>query len=182
MLYAPGMNTSPQLILVTGGARSGKSTFAEQLAADLGGDAVSYIATAEARDEEMHDRIARHRAERNASWETIEAPMDVSAAIRAASHDVVLLDCLTLLVSNHLLASGEESATNQVGAFLDACRVSGKHVVIVTNEVGWSIVPMNQLARQFRDLQGLLNRKVMSAATSGYLVVAGQALKIKDAP
>lgn len=168
-----------RLVLVTGGARSGKSTFAEGWVHERAGDAVTYIATAEALDGEMSDRIAKHRAQRPDTWQTVEAPRDVATALAAAEHEVVLLDCLTLLVSNHLLDGGEEAAEASVKALIAAWREADKDLVVVTNEVGWSIVPMNKLARQFRDLQGRLNRVVMDAATDGWLVVAGCPLKLK---
>lgn len=168
-----------RLIVITGGARSGKSTFAERLVGELGGAGVTYIATAEARDDEMRDRIARHQEQRSGAWQTLEAPYEAASAFAAAEHDVVLLDCLTLLTSNHLLRDDETAAEAALTALIAAWRGSGRTLVIVTNEVGWSIVPVNALARTFRDLQGRLNRLAMDAADVGWLVVAGQPLQLK---
>jgi adenosylcobinamide kinase / adenosylcobinamide-phosphate guanylyltransferase len=181
------------LILVTGGARSGKSTFAEQLARQLGGDqGVCYLATAEPGDDEMRARIAAHRASRPAGWRTIEVPRGVGAALRSltlpARQGVVLLDCLTLLVSNVLLAhpdtADEEDTWPSVRAEIDdLVRFAAQPAVttiVVTNEVGLGIVPATRLARVYRDLLGRANQRLAAAATVVYLVVSGIPLKIKD--
>ncbi len=168
-----------RITLVLGGARSGKSTHAEALAAQRGGEQVSYIATAQIFDEEMADRIAKHRTQRDAAWETLEAPLQVASALREAKHNVVLLDCITLLASNWLLSEGEEAALQAVDALLDTARDTRRDLVVVSNEVGSGVVPNNTLARRFRDLQGLLNRRLMDAADLGVLLVAGQPITVK---
>ena len=168
-----------RLILVLGGARSGKSTHAEQLAAQLGGDKVSYIATAQIFDDEMRDRIARHRQQRPSAWQTLEEPFDVAGALRQAEHPVVIVECATLLASNWLLRDDEAAAHAAVEALIEA--ISRRIVIVVSNEVGSGIVPATALGRRFRDLQGRINRRLMDAADRGFLLVAGQPLSVKGA-
>lgn len=170
----------PPLTLVIGGARSGKSRFAEGL---LPPGRRSYIATAEAWDEEMKARIARHRADRGADrgggWETIEAPLDLAGALASLREGAALIDCATLWLSNHLLAGSDPAAeTGRLLAALDACAVP---VVVVSNEVGWSIVPDNALARAFRDAQGRLNQRLAERADRVVAVMAGLPLVLKEA-
>ncbi len=168
--------------LVIGGARSGKSRLAERIAAEY--PPVVYVATAEPRDEEMTDRIGRHRERRPADWRTIEVPRDLAAAI--ASHGTtagtMLIECVTLWVSNVLLESPRPSATEilqQVNAAIDAARRATADFVWVTNEVGSGIVPENALAREFRDVLGEANERLAAAADHVLLCVAGIALKLK---
>jgi adenosyl cobinamide kinase/adenosyl cobinamide phosphate guanylyltransferase len=172
------------LILVTGGARSGKSDFAQQLASRLGGDDVLFVATAEPADDEMARRIAAHKLARPAAWRTVEAPLGVARAIRQAGPArVVVVDCLTLLVSNVLLSPGEEAAReaaldDELAGLIEA----GGHatVIIVTNEVGLGIVPDNPLARLYRDLLGRANATLARAAREVYLLVSGLPIEIKS--
>ncbi|ADR35864.1 cobyric acid synthase CobQ [Oceanithermus profundus DSM 14977] len=168
----------PRLVLYLGGARAGKSAAALARARALGGGAVSFVATASPGDEEMAARAAAHRAERPAAWETIEEPRDAAAALGRAKHDVVVLDCLTLLVSNLLLEGGEAAVREGVEALLAAWRESGRTLVVVSNEVGMGIVPENALARRYRDLLGWANRTVAAAADEVRLVVAGRELPL----
>lgn len=173
-----------QLILVLGGARSGKSTFAEQFAAARGGR-VTYLATAQADDEEMRLRIAKHRAERPAGWQTRECPLDPAAALRdaAADTDCFLLDCCTLLVSNLLLAD-TETANERVNRALDdllaAYRKADADLIIVSNEVGLGLVPEYPLGRQYRDLLGWGNQRLARQADAVYYLVAGFPLDVKQ--
>jgi adenosylcobinamide kinase/adenosylcobinamide-phosphate guanylyltransferase len=181
------------LVLVTGGARAGKSTFAAQLAHQLGGDQdVCYLATAEPGDDEMRARIAAHRAARPAGWRTLEVPRGLDSALRSltlpAHPSVVLLDCLTLLVSNVLLAqadpseAGEEAWPAVEAEVNDLLRFAAQPAVttiVVTNEVGLGIVPANRLARVYRDLLGQANQRLAAAAAFVYLVVSGIPLEIK---
>ncbi len=162
-----------RLIVLLGGARSGKSQKAEEIARALGGDAVSVIVTAEAGDAEMRERIARHRAQRNPNWEVLEATRDVAGALERARHGVVVLDCATLWVSNLLLEAGEAAARREVAALLAAWRKGGKTLIVVTNEVGMGVVPANALARRYRDLLGWVNQRLVAAADEAYLMVAG---------
>ena len=168
-----------RIVLVLGGARSGKSRLAERLAEECGGDAVTYIATAEVRDEEMADRIKKHRQDRPDTWETIEEPRNAAAAVGDAVHETVLLDCLTLLCTNLLLGVDEQAAHQEIEHMLEVAHNRKGTLIIVSNEVGNGIVPVNALARQFRDLQGILNRRIAEAADTVLLVVAGQPLVLK---
>lgn len=168
-----------RLVFLLGGARAGKSAAALARARVLGGEEVTFVATAEPGDREMAARAAAHRAERPAAWETIEAPRDAAAALERARHDVVVLDCLTLLVSNLLLAGGEQAVHRGVEALLAAWQKSGKTLIVVSNEVGMGIVPENALARRYRDLLGWANRTVAAAADEAVLVVAGRELALK---
>ncbi len=181
------------LTLVTGGARSGKTAFALQLARAARGP-VCYVATATAGDEEMTRRIARHREERPLDWLTREAPVDVPAALAGLPRcDLVVVDCLTLWVSNLLLArlgptfpvvEGEraaEAALAQVHRLLTWQRQACVTTVVVSNEVGLGIVPADPLTRLYRDTLGRATRLVAAAADRVYLVVAGLALDLRAA-
>ena len=167
----------PPLTLVVGGARSGKSRFAEGLITRSGRDRI-YLATAEAWDDEMRDRIAHHRQDRGPGWTTIEAPHDLALALGGlAAGGAVLVDCATLWLTNRLLAEADlEAETATLIAALRACPAP---VVLVSNEVGWSIVPDNALARRFRDAQGRLNQQLATAADLAVAVIAGLPLVLK---
>lgn len=159
-------------LLVLGGARSGKSRHAQAVAEARGGRLV-YVATAQAFDSEMADRIASHRAERDGRWETVDAPVALAAAI--AAHDargtVLLVDCLTLWASNLLL--GEHDADAALDALLDAIAGCAGSLVLVANETGLGIVPDNALARRFRDLAGRINQRVAATVDAVDFVLAG---------
>mgnify|MGYP000963481064 CR=1 FL=1 len=165
------------LVLVLGGARSGKSRFAEgRIAARP--PPWTYIATAEALDDEIRDRIERHRAGRSAGWTNVEAPHELAEAIRAADPRApVLVDCLTLWLTNVLLAGEDlDAATAALARTLAAPRGPW---VVVSNETGLGIVPDNALARRFRDAQGILNQRVAAVADRVILTVAGIPLEVK---
>ena len=167
----------PHLTLVLGGARSGKSGFAETLVRRAGSPK-RYIATAEAWDDEMRARIARHRADRGEDWTTVEAPHDLAGALaKAAGDEVVLIDCATLWLSNRMLAEADPGP--EAKALLAALAACPARVVVVSNEVGWSIVPENALARAFRDAQGRLNQDLAAAAALVVTVIAGLPLALK---
>ena len=169
----------PPLSLVIGGARSGKSTFAEGLATGTGRPR-RYIATAEAWDDEMRARIAQHQRERGGDWTTVEAPLDLAAALALALQDeVVLIDCATLWLTNHLLADHDLPA--ETARLLDALATCPAPVVIVSNETGWGIVPENALARRFRDEQGRLNQRLAAEADLVVTVIAGLPMVLKGA-
>ncbi|WP_068119313.1 bifunctional adenosylcobinamide kinase/adenosylcobinamide-phosphate guanylyltransferase [Tropicimonas marinistellae] len=167
-----------RVILITGGARSGKSRHAECRARALPGGRV-YIATAEAHDDEMRGRIAKHRAQRAGDgWTTVEAPLDLVAVLaRTDGEGVRLVDCLTLWLSNLLLA--ERDWEPEAARLVEALRRQSDPVVLVSNEVGMGIVPENALARSFRDAQGWLNQRVADVADEVEFVVAGLPLRVK---
>jgi adenosylcobinamide kinase / adenosylcobinamide-phosphate guanylyltransferase len=169
------------LILVLGGARAGKSTFALRLARERAGEgSVTFIATAQALDEEMAARIARHREERPAHWTTIEEPYQLDdALIKASDADVALVDCLTLFVSNWLLRSEDSKLKEVSESFLATVRSQTQTVICVSNEVGLGIVPETPLGRTFRDLLGRINQQFAEAADEVYLLVAGLPLRLK---
>jgi adenosylcobinamide kinase/adenosylcobinamide-phosphate guanylyltransferase len=165
------------LTLVLGGARSGKSRHAEALVTALP-QPWFYIATGEPRDNEMAARIAEHRARRGAQWQTIEAPRDLAAALAAVpAGAAVLIDCLTLWLSNVMLAGADVEA--ETGRFEQALTGRTGPVVLVANEVGLGIVPENALARRFRDAAGRLNQRLAIVADRVVLLVAGIAVKVK---
>ena len=161
------------LVLVGGGARSGKSRWALERARGCG-DRLVFIATAEALDEEMSARIAKHRAERGSAFQTIEEPLDLARAIKSAEGDAIVVDCLTLWLSNLMHAS--EDRTEETIA---AAKEKHSMVIFVTNEVGCGIVPENALAREFRDRAGFMNQRFADAADEVYWMVFGQALRVK---
>lgn len=163
------------LTLILGGARSGKSRRAEALIAALPSP-WTYIATAEAFDAEMAARIAEHRARRAAGWETLDAPRDLPAALTRA-RPPVLVDCLTLWLSNLMLAEADIGAATE--ALEAALRARTGPAVLVSNEVGQGIVPATPLGRRFRDAQGLLNQRMAALADQVELVVAGIPLRVK---
>ncbi|HTC02382.1 MAG TPA: bifunctional adenosylcobinamide kinase/adenosylcobinamide-phosphate guanylyltransferase [Xanthobacteraceae bacterium] len=171
---------SSLLTLVLGGARSGKSRYGEGLIAALPPPwqpPWAYVATAEARDAEMAERITAHRARRGPQWRTVEAPRDLAAALADCRTTPVLVDCLTLWLSNHMLA---DANIEQEMARLEAALAAAKTpVVLIANEVGSGIVPDHPLGRKFRDLQGVLNQRMAARADRVVLVVAGLPLALK---
>jgi adenosylcobinamide kinase / adenosylcobinamide-phosphate guanylyltransferase len=174
------MSSVPKLTFVIGGARSGKSRYAESLIAALPPPwqpPWSYLATAEAGDTEMAARIATHRARRGPQWQTIEAPRDLVAALKSRETMPVLVDCLTLWLSNLMLADADIDA--EIARLEAALADTGAPVVLVANEVGSGIVPDNPLGRRFRDLQGVLNQRMAARADRVVFVVAGLPLAIK---
>lgn len=160
------------LILVGGGARSGKSRWALDRARKRG-DRLVYVATAEALDDEMSARIAHHRSERGGEFVTVEAPLDLAGAIRSLACDAIVIDCLTLWLSNTMNMPDKTEETIAVAL------ESTAQVIVVTNEVGCGIVPENALAREFRDRAGRMNQRFADAADEVYWMVFGQALRVK---
>jgi adenosylcobinamide kinase/adenosylcobinamide-phosphate guanylyltransferase len=166
------------LTLVLGGARSGKSRYAESLIKALPRPWF-YVATAEAKDEEMTARIAEHMARRGAGWQTIEAPHDLAGALgKVPARAPVLIDCLTLWLSDRMLA--EADMDREIDALEAALTRRTGAIVAVSNEVGLSIVPDNALARRFRDLQGILNQRLAAQAARVVMMVAGIPIAVKS--
>lgn len=168
-----------KIVFITGGARSGKSSFAITKASAVKGKS-AYIATAEALDEEMKKRIERHKKERGEDWDTYEEPLHISKVIEKIGNEygVILLDCLTLWLSN--LIMDNRDIEEEINNFF--CSLSAIHcpLYIVSNEVGMGIVPENEMARRFRDWAGIMNQKAAEAADEAYMVVAGIPMKIKS--
>ncbi|PBB25823.1 MULTISPECIES: bifunctional adenosylcobinamide kinase/adenosylcobinamide-phosphate guanylyltransferase [unclassified Mesorhizobium] len=165
------------LTFIIGGARSGKSAHAEILATALPSPWI-YIATAQAYDDEMRERIALHRSRRGAGWTTIDAPLDLSGALEALpDNQPVLVDCLTLWLTNHMLADHDVGA--ECRRLADVLSRPRGPWFVVSNEVGQGIVPDNALARRFRDDAGRLNQQVAAIADTVLLMVAGLPLKVK---
>ena len=172
-----------QLILIGGGVRSGKSDFALSLARRLGQRRL-FLATAQAGDDEMAERIRRHRQTRGDDFTTIEEPLAVADAVRRhPDFDVRVLDCLTLWLSNLLLdGCSQEQVLQRVDDLLAVLGKQTGHTVIITNEVGMGIVPESALGRQFRDVAGLAHQRISHAADEVYLAVLGTILRIKPTP
>jgi adenosylcobinamide kinase / adenosylcobinamide-phosphate guanylyltransferase len=170
-----------RLVLVLGGARAGKSTYALGLAQEKDGP-VCFIATAQAFDDDMSARIDRHRSERPSQWQTIEEPYEINRALHEASEaSVVIVDCLTLFVSNWLLREDEcEHILREITAdFVNTARSQRQTIICVSNEVGLGVVPETRLGRTFRDLLGRVNQDFAQAADEVYLLVAGLKMQLK---
>jgi adenosylcobinamide kinase/adenosylcobinamide-phosphate guanylyltransferase len=185
------MQNHTELILILGGARSGKSTYAEQIASAQAGD-VLYVATAQAWDDEMRERIAVHRAERLDHWRTLEAPIGIGAAINSAQQSdtiaqTILVDCLTMLANNAILALPEpveQSAADsalyvEVDSLLATYAAGSASLIVVSNEVGLGIVPAYPLGRVYRDALGRANQRLAAAADRVVLMVAGLPMVVK---
>jgi adenosylcobinamide kinase/adenosylcobinamide-phosphate guanylyltransferase len=175
-----------QIIFITGGARSGKSSFAEQTAHTFG-TPLCYLATAQSLDDEMGRRIGKHQQRRGDAWHTVEEPL-LPAQVLTENDDafnVILIDCLTLWVSNLLMlheylgANAEERILEDVLHLAETLRGMKTPVIVVSNEVGMGIVPENRLARMFRDLAGQANQIIAAAADEAWLVASGIPLKLK---
>jgi len=179
-------------VLITGGARSGKSHFAQRMAADSG-KSVLFVATAQAGDDEMRRRIEAHRNSRPAGWRTLEAPLDVGVRIQseAGPSHLVLVDCITLLVNNAIgkflspdgtdidEPSAEEAAMKEIEALIRCTQNSVADFILVTNEVGLGLVPDNKLGRVYRDLLGKANQVLAGIADEVYFMVSGLPLRVK---
>lgn len=178
-----------EMMLILGGARSGKSSYAQRLAYELGGERVLFVATAEGGDEEMRARIADHRRSRPAGWRTVEAPRHVAQATAPAIGDarVVLVDCITLLASNVLLANGESPDAQQaerdvVREIEDLCalaRQAEATFILVSNEVGLGLVPVYELGRLYRDVLGRANQVLAAQVDQVVLLIAGLPIELK---
>jgi adenosylcobinamide kinase/adenosylcobinamide-phosphate guanylyltransferase len=173
---------------VLGGARSGKSDFAQQLAVELAGDRVLFVATAQAGDAEMQRRIEKHRRARPAGWRTLEVQREVGPAIQvqAGDADVVLLDCLTLLVTNLLMDAEdplapevEDRVVAEIDGLMTVAEQLAGHLIVISNEVGMGLVPAYPLGRTYRDLLGQANQMLARQADEVYFLVAGLPQKLK---
>ncbi len=177
-----------KIILVTGGARSGKSSFAEKLALKIGNGRAAYIATAQVLDDEMIFRVKLHQSRRGVNWRTFEAPFCAEEKISEAAEtfDAILFDCVTLYVSNFLCAAVVDDEKilydelhRLIQKLIDAAKSSDATTIFVTNEVGNGIVPDNKLARRFRDLAGIANQMLAAEAEKVFLTVAGLAVDVR---
>ncbi|MEA5004216.1 MAG: bifunctional adenosylcobinamide kinase/adenosylcobinamide-phosphate guanylyltransferase [Christensenella sp.] len=183
-----------RIIMLTGGARSGKSTYAQQFAS--GYKDVAYVATAVNTDEEMQGRIKRHKQERPSEWTTYEEAYDLTKVVGQGKHDVYLIDCLTVYITNLIWQEKndwderevlsvreqktlEETIEKKVQELLAVCAASAADFIIVTNEVGMGLVPENSLGRLFRDISGRANRMLAKQAYEAYFVVSGMLLLLK---
>ena len=189
-----------KLTLILGGARSGKSTFAEMRAKELGGNSVLYVATSETKDDEMVERVIKHRSERPRAWETVEAPRDVAQAIRLerSAAKVILLDCITFLVANYLMDAAapeddpfddpsadpfdvqiEADVVTDIEALVAYVKETDVEMLVVSNEVGLGVVPPYELGRAYRDILGRANQILARHADEVLLFIAGIPMKVK---
>lgn len=170
---------------VTGGARSGKSRFAEQLAEErAGSNFICYVATGVVTDDEMKARISVHQTRRGTNFVTVEEPHNVANQIRSSRYDVFLVDCLAFLLNNWMydLNCSEREFQQRVDELCAAITESKKDIIIVSNEVGLGLVPMSKESRLYRDWLGWMNQAVASVSDEVYLVVAGYAVNLKQIP
>ncbi|MEW6400512.1 MAG: bifunctional adenosylcobinamide kinase/adenosylcobinamide-phosphate guanylyltransferase [Chloroflexota bacterium] len=182
------MMTASNITLILGGARSGKSSYAQSVAEESG-KSVTFLATAQALDEEMSARIKKHQAGRPAGWETLEVPRDVSSHVQQIKTDVVILDCMTLLVTNLMMQFVKDDLVDEipftqavqkeVDDLIAGIRGQNQRWLIVSNEVGLGLVPPYQMGRVYRDLLGWSNQRLARAADSVILMVAGIPMVVK---
>jgi adenosylcobinamide kinase/adenosylcobinamide-phosphate guanylyltransferase len=172
--------TVKQIILVLGGARSGKSSWALRYAEETY-ESYLFLATAEVRDDEMAERVRRHKASRGPAWKLVEEPLEIAGVLRAnvARVNVVLIDCMTIWLSNILLTKGRKAVGLYQERLLEALSRRRGAVIMVSNEVGTGIVPEHPLGREFRDLAGILNQKLAAMADRVVMTVAGIPIYIK---
>lgn len=179
---------SKKIVLITGGARSGKSKFAEKYASSIGSK-IAYLATAKILDDEMKDRIEKHVATRPSEWVTYECPTNAEITLNKIEQDfdTIIFDCLTLYLTNLLLDQNnpkdknerQNIILNKINLLLEAAKNQKNNIIFVTNEVGAGIVPDNALAREFRDLAGITNQKIANIASEVYLLTSGIPIDIK---
>lgn len=180
--------TTSSITLLLGGARSGKSSYAQKFAEDSG-KSVTFLATAQAFDEEMSERIRKHQAERPASWETLEVPLGIASQTKQIKSEVVVLDCITLLVSNLMMQFVQEdrveeepymkAVQSEMDGLLSAIHASNQQWIIVSNEVGLGLVPPYQMGRVYRDAIGGANQRLAREADAVLFMVAGIPMVVK---
>jgi adenosylcobinamide kinase / adenosylcobinamide-phosphate guanylyltransferase len=179
------MTDDKRILLVLGGARSGKSSYAQQVAAGLG-DRVLFCATAQPLDKEMQDRIQAHRQSRPATWDTLEITDGLAAALegKSGAYDTVIIDCITLLIANCIgeamdYRSAEKAVDAEMDSLIELMRRGDCGFILVSNEVGGGIVPDNRLARVYRDVLGRANQRLARSANEVILMTAGLPMKLK---
>jgi adenosylcobinamide kinase/adenosylcobinamide-phosphate guanylyltransferase len=182
------MNNKSQITLLLGGARSGKSSYAQTLA-ESSGKSVTYLATAQALDDEMSARIKKHQAERPAHWQTLEIPLNIASHIGQIKSNVVILDCMTLLATNLLMQFVKddlvdeppfaEAIHKEVEDLLAAIRAGNQNWIIISNEIGLGLVPPYQMGRVYRDLLGWANQRLAREADKVIFIVAGIPMGVK---
>jgi len=188
-----------KLTLILGGARSGKSSYAEKQAKELGGDNVLYVATSQTKDDEMEERVEKHRTDRPSAWATLEAPRNVAQALGRERHaEVILLDCVTFLVANHLMDASapeddpfgdpktdpfaqeiEAAVVAEVESLIEFVKENDVELLAVSNEVGLGLVPAYELGRAYRDILGRANQILAHHADEAIFFVAGLPVKVK---
>jgi adenosylcobinamide kinase/adenosylcobinamide-phosphate guanylyltransferase len=182
------MSTKSTITLILGGARSGKSSYAQRLAEESG-KSVTFIATAQALDDEMAARIHRHKTDRPSAWETIEIPFDIAACVRQIKSNVVILDCITLMITNLVMQYVKDdlveeapflaAVQKEIDEFIEAVQQPGQDWLIVSNEVGLGLVPPYQMGRVYRDAIGWANQRLAREADKVIFMVAGIPTVIK---
>ncbi|MCY3567866.1 MAG: bifunctional adenosylcobinamide kinase/adenosylcobinamide-phosphate guanylyltransferase [Chloroflexi bacterium] len=176
---------SKRLSLILGGRRAGKSSYAQRLAQERSGDGrVLFVATAEALDDDMSARIQKHREDRPSEWDTLETPLDIVGDLSpvADGYDIVLLDCLTIWVSNLMLAEADLDVLDETGRLLDCYQAGDASWIVVSNEVGLGVVPVNRLARDYSDQLGRVNQQFAAEADEVTFIAAGLPLQLKPSP
>ncbi len=168
------------ITFITGGQKSGKSNFALKLA-EAQSDKLCYVATALTMDDEMKDRVRRHKAERSSKWQVVEESINIADAVRANKddYDVFLVDCMTLWMSNLMMTTDDDGIVDMVNDFINTVRTFNAHVIIISNEVGYGIIPENKVARRFIDLSGKVNQMIAQGSDDVFLMTAGIGQKIK---
>ena len=166
-------------ILITGGIKSGKSRFALKLASDMGNGEKIFIATARAIDKEMEKKIEKHKEERGGDFRTIEAPIHLGGALGGVKHSTVVIDCLTLWLSNLFFEVKEEEKSREIESLIEELNKYVGNAIIVTNEVGWGIIPADEISRRYQSELGSLNQAVAKICDEVYLLISGLPLRVK---
>lgn len=166
-------------ILITGGIKSGKSRFALKLAREMGNGEKIFIATARSIDEDMEKKIEKHKEERGIDFKTIEAPIHLGNALSEVRHSTAVIDCLTLWLSNLFFEIKEEEKSRETDSFVEALNNFDGNAIIVTNEVGWGIIPADEISRRYQSELGSLNQRVAEICDEVYVLISGLPLRVK---